>query len=103
MHATLSNREVNVINKDASIELWHKRLRRMRQKGRIYSMRRHVCTWTLLIVWLIKKHRVTLQYLTLERKSNRLELAHADLCYMKNGLLAVHCTSLHILIISTGV
>ena len=88
MHVMLSNREVIVINKDASIELWHERLQHVHQKGRIYSMRRHVCTQRLVLsVWLIKKHKVTFQYLTSERKSYPLELAYVGLCYMKDRIV----------------
>ena len=33
MHAMVSSGEVNVADKDVSIELWHKRLGHMSQKG----------------------------------------------------------------------
>lgn len=88
MKANLDKGEVNVMH-DSSIDLWHKRLGQLSEKG----------IQTLVLKQLLpkvignvlkscvdciygKQHRVEFQHFSPSRQSNALDLVHTHVCYM---------------------
>ncbi|KAG6395193.1 hypothetical protein SASPL_145834 [Salvia splendens] len=91
MHATLSNGEVNAVVKNSSIEIWHKRIGHLSQKGLEILARRslipevkgmHLETCVDCLDG--KQHIVAFKSFSPSRRAQPLDLVHTDLCYMKD-------------------
>ncbi|TXG69536.1 hypothetical protein EZV62_004471 [Acer yangbiense] len=85
--AKVSGRDVNTLSNNSSIELWHKRLGHMSEKGLQTLARREVlievkgtslkgCVDCLAG----KQHRVSFQKNSTHRKPNILDIVHSDVC-----------------------
>jgi len=92
--AKLSDGELNAAVRNSSIELWHKRLGHLSQKGlqilakkkllpEVTGMPLETCVDCLAG----KQHRVAFQSFSPSRRTHSLDLVHTDLCYMKDRTL----------------
>ena len=90
MPAKLSKGDLNLAD-DATIEMWHRRLGHMSEKGLQMLMKKQLlpdlkgtslkpCT----DCFAGKQHRVAFQRNTPSRRSHILDLIHTDVCYMKD-------------------
>ncbi|KAG8377494.1 hypothetical protein BUALT_Bualt08G0038700 [Buddleja alternifolia] len=94
MQAKLSNGEVNAAVNNSSIELWHKRLGHLSQKGMQLLAKKKLLPdvsgielQTCVDCLAGKQHRVAFKSFYPSRKSHPLDLVHTNVCYKKDKTL----------------
>jgi transposase InsO family protein len=85
--AKIRGKDVNTLSNNSSIELWHKRLGHMSEKGLQTLARREVLTGvkgtslkSCVDCLAGKQHRVSFQKNSTHRKPNVLDIVHSDVC-----------------------
>lgn len=94
MHAKLCKGEVNVVVSEFSIELWHKQLGHISEKGmqilaknRIFPELKDVQLRTCVDYLAGKQHRVAFKRAPPSRKGHVLDLVHTNVCSMSERSL----------------
>ena len=92
--AKLSKGRINVVEKDSSIELWHKRLGHLSEKGlqilskkQLLSGAKGTLLKTCVDCLAGKTHRVAFHRFPPSRRSKVLDLIHTDVCFMRDKTL----------------